>query len=66
MKKLLIIIFFLICSNSIALEKNANFIVSTHVKHKGKIKLDRPSTKFEKKGLHKGHSIWDWVLTKIS
>ena len=48
------------------LEKNTNFIVSTHVKHKGKIKLDRPSTKFEKKGLHKGHSIWDWVLTKIS
>ena len=48
------------------LEKNTNFIVSTHVKHKGKIKLDRPSTKFEKKGMHKGQSIWDWVLTKIS
>jgi tRNA (guanine-N7-)-methyltransferase len=48
------------------IEKNTNFLVNTHVKHNGKIKLDRPATKFEKKGLYKGHSIWDWVLTKIS
>ena len=48
------------------IEKNTDFIVSKHLKHNGKIKLDRPTTKFEKKGLKKGHFIWDWVLTKIS
>jgi len=48
------------------IEKNTDFIVSKHLKHNGKIKLERPTTKFEKKGLKKGHFIWDWVLTKIS
>ena len=48
------------------IEKNNDFIVSKHLKHNGKIKLERPTTKFEKKGLKKGHFIWDWVLTKIS
>lgn len=35
----------------------------THIKrreHNGSDPLDRPRTKFEQRGLRKGHCIWDW------
>ena len=32
--------------------------------HDGDRPLDRPSTKFEKRGLKKGHRIVDWRLIK--
>ena len=33
--------------------------------HDGDEPLDRPRTKFERRGLKKGHRIWDWRLEKI-
>lgn len=32
--------------------------------HDGEQPLDRPRTKFEQRGLKKGHRIWDWSLAK--
>jgi tRNA (guanine-N7-)-methyltransferase len=34
-------------------------------KHDGDQPLDRPRTKFERRGLRKGHQIWDWCFKKI-
>ena len=34
--------------------------------HEGSEPLDRPETKFERRGLRKGHRIWDWRFTRIS
>lgn len=33
--------------------------------HDGDAPLDRPQTKFERRGLHKGHRIVDWCYEKI-
>ncbi|MGH8222853.1 MAG: tRNA (guanosine(46)-N7)-methyltransferase TrmB [Woeseiaceae bacterium] len=33
--------------------------------HSGEAALDRPATKFEKRGLDRGHRIWDWRLVRI-
>lgn len=33
--------------------------------HAGDQPLDRPATKFERRGLKKGHRIWDWRFQKI-
>ena len=33
--------------------------------HSGDDPLDRPTTKFEKRGLKLGHQIWDWRLNRI-
>ena len=33
--------------------------------HCGDNPLDRPMTKFEKRGLQLGHKIWDWQLTRL-
>ena len=33
--------------------------------HSGDQPLDRPATKFERRGLRKGHRIWDWRFRKI-
>ena len=33
--------------------------------HCGDNPLDRPTTKFERRGLKLGHKIWDWQLTRI-
>jgi len=33
--------------------------------HDGDEPLDRPMTKFERRGLRKGHRIWDWRFEKI-
>lgn len=32
--------------------------------HDGEAPLDRPQTKFERRGLRKGHRIWDWCFQK--
>ena len=40
------------------------FTVSERRKHSGIESLDRPTTKFERRGLREGHSIWDWRLVK--
>ena len=32
--------------------------------HDGDRPLDRPRTKFERRGLKKGHRIWDWCLAR--
>jgi len=34
--------------------------------HEGNEPLDRPETKFERRGLRKGHRIWDWRFVRIS
>jgi tRNA (guanine-N7-)-methyltransferase len=34
--------------------------------HDGDTPLDRPGTKFERRGLRKGHRIWDWRFVKIA
>ncbi|MGB5448938.1 MAG: tRNA (guanosine(46)-N7)-methyltransferase TrmB, partial [Woeseiaceae bacterium] len=34
--------------------------------HDGDAPLDRPGTKFERRGLRKGHRIWDWRLIRVS
>ena len=33
--------------------------------HSGDQPLDRPATKFERRGLKKGHRIWDWRFQRI-
>ena len=33
--------------------------------HDGEAPLDRPQTKFERRGLRKGHRIWDWCFKKL-
>jgi len=34
--------------------------------HDGEAPLDRPQTRFERRGLRKGHRIWDWCFTRVS
>lgn len=33
--------------------------------HRGEQALDRPTTRFEQRGLKRGHKIFDWVLIKV-
>ena len=47
------------------LAENHRFAVAQRVEHQGDQPLDRPTTKFERRGLGKGHTIWDWRLTKV-
>ena len=48
------------------LASDAHFSIAERCEHAGENALDRPMTKFEKRGLGKGHRIWDWRLEKIS
>ena len=48
------------------IDLNENFTIKIRLIHKGEGEANRPSTKFEKKGLKKGHLIWDWVLKKTN
>ncbi len=36
------------------------FVCDERREHGGEAPLDRPQTKFERRGLRKGHRIWDW------
>ena len=41
------------------------FEVSDRREHDGDQPLDRPRTKFEQRGLGKGHRIWDWRFERL-
>jgi len=41
------------------------FECSEHREHDGDKPLDRPMTKFERRGLRKGHRIYDWQFTTL-
>jgi len=47
-----------------ALEMSRLYDVVERRVHDGENALDRPTTKFEKRGLGKGHRIFDWRLVK--
>jgi tRNA (guanine-N7-)-methyltransferase len=42
------------------------FDCAERCEHAGDRPLDRPATKFERRGLRKGHRIWDWRFRKIA
>jgi tRNA (guanine-N7-)-methyltransferase len=42
------------------LSRADRFTCVEHRVHDGEAPLDRPQTKFERRGLRKGHRIWDW------
>ena len=41
------------------------FICTERREHSGELLFDRPQTKFEQRGLKRGHRIWDWCFKKI-
>ena len=47
------------------IDSQERFEVSEKRVHSGDDPLDRPTTKFEKRGLKLGHRIWDWRLSRI-
>ena len=47
------------------LEASPLFECAERREHSGDQPLQRPATKFERRGLRKGHSIWDWRFRKI-
>ena len=48
-----------------AISASADFIVSERREHTGNDEAaGRQTTKFERRGLQKGHRIWDWRLTR--
>lgn len=46
------------------LETSQEFKMTERIEHSGDRPLDRHSTKFETRGLRKGHRIWDWRFQK--
>lgn len=46
------------------LSRSDRFTCTEHREHAGDRPLDRPGTKFEQRGLKKGHRIHDWCLLK--
>ena len=47
------------------LEESPLFSCAERREHDGDQPLARPATKFERRGLKKGHRIWDWRFEKI-
>ena len=43
-----------------------HFRLKARREHEGDRPLDRGMTKFEARGLRKGHRIWDWCFSKAS
>lgn len=43
---------------------DGRFTLAERSAHAGDRPIDRPTTKFERRGLGKGHAIWDWRLQK--
>jgi len=43
---------------------SARFRLDERREHEGERPLDRPQTKFERRGLKRGHGIWDWRFVK--
>jgi len=48
------------------LESFARFQCTNRCEHDGSQPLERSATKFERRGLKKGHRIVDWIFTKTS
>lgn len=46
------------------LERSGNFECDERREHDGEAPLDRPQTRFERRGLRKGHRIVDWRFDK--
>jgi tRNA (guanine-N7-)-methyltransferase len=46
------------------IEQSVIFACNERREHDGNNPLDRPRTKFEQRGLRKGHRIWDWRIIK--
>ena len=46
------------------LSRSDHFTCTERREHDGEQPLDRPQTKFERRGLKKGHRIFDWCFTK--
>ena len=44
----------------------AEFTCAERREHDGDAPLDRPMTKFERRGLGKGHRIWDWRFARTN
>ena len=44
------------------LTQSGRFHCTARIEHNGDQPLDRPGTKFERRGLKKGHKIWDWCF----
>lgn len=47
-----------------AIAASEDFTVAERVEHDGDSPLDRPTTKFERRGFRKGHRIWDWRIQR--
>jgi tRNA (guanine-N7-)-methyltransferase len=45
--------------------RSSQFLQIERRQHRGEQPLLRPTTKFERRGLLKGHKIWDWQLTRL-
>lgn len=48
------------------LAQSARFSRAERREHGGDEPLGRPMTKFEKRGLSKGHRIWDWRFSRLA
>lgn len=48
------------------LSQSDHFTCTDRREHDGEQPLDRPRTKFERRGLKKGHRIWDWCFKKTT
>jgi len=48
------------------LAASPNFDCTERREHAGDQPLDRPRTKFERRGLRKGHRIWDWRFARAT
>ena len=48
------------------LAASPHFRCAERREHDGDAPLDRPRTKFERRGLRKGHRIWDWRFDRTS
>ena len=47
------------------LGRSDRFACRERREHDGEAPLDRPQTKFERRGLRKGHRIYDWCFSKL-
>jgi tRNA (guanine-N7-)-methyltransferase len=47
------------------LESAPNFTLAERRVHNGEAPLDRPQTKFERRGLKRGHRIHDWIFAVV-
>ncbi len=46
------------------LDQSSRFRLGERREHRGERALDRPTTRFEQRGLTKGHKIFDWILVR--